>query len=218
MYRREELNVFAGKPIIGIAGGVGSGKSFVARMLGEMGGVVISSDELAHKAYELAEVKATLRQWWGDEVFDADGQVNRRAVGAKVFSDESSRRRLEELIHPIVARQRAQIMEAQKNNPSALAFIWDVPLLFETDLNRQCDAVLFVEAPQAVRDRRVAQSRGWGAAQRQIRENLQMPLDKKKELSDYTLDSTADAADFRDQVQSVFTRIVARFESPPHRG
>jgi dephospho-CoA kinase len=210
--------VFGGKPIIGIAGGVGSGKSFVAQLLGEMGCAVISSDELVHKAYELPEVKAALRQWWGEEVFDAAGRVDRRAVGSRVFGDDAARRRLEGLIHPIVARRRAEIMAAQKNNPSVLAFVWDVPLLFETGLNRQCDAVLFVEAPDAVRDRRLAQSRGWGAAQRQIRENLQMPLDKKKELSDYIVDSTADAADFRDQVRSVFSRIVARFESPPHRG
>jgi dephospho-CoA kinase len=108
-------------------------------------------------------------------------------------------------------------MAAEKNNPAVLAFVWDVPLLFETGLDRQCDAILFVEAPEAVRDRRLAQSRGWEPSQRQIRENLQMPLDKKKELSDYILDSTADAAVFRDQVQSVFSRIVARFESPPHR-
>jgi dephospho-CoA kinase len=182
-----------------------------------MGALVIGSDGLAHQAYELPQVKETLRQWWGNEVFDAAGKVNRRAVGDKVFADAKLRRRLEGVIHPIVASQRAQIMAAEKNNPAVLAFVWDVPLLFETGLDRQCDAILFVEAPEAVRDRRLAQSRGWEPSQRQIRENLQMPLDKKKELSDYILDSTADAAVFRDQVQSVFSRIVARFESPPHR-
>jgi dephospho-CoA kinase len=213
--------MFAGKPIIGIAGGVGSGKSFVARLLGMLGARVISSDELVHRAYETPEVKQTLDRWWGNDVFSADGRVDRRAVGKKVFADASQRRRLEDLIHPIVARRRGEIMEAEKNNPSVLAFVWDVPLLFETGLNRQCDAILFVDTPPAVRDRRLGQSRGWEAGERARRENLQMPLDKKKELSDYILSNAAEAApagELCDQVRGVFSQIVARFESPPHHG
>ncbi len=210
--------MFAGKPIIGIAGGVGSGKSHVARLLGEMNCRVISSDELVHQAYESPEVKAVLRQWWGEEIFTPQGQVDRAAVGRRVFRDPSQRKRLEKLIHPMVGQARQRIMEQEKNNPQLVAFVWDVPLLFETGLNRQCDAVLFVDAPEAVRDLRVARSRGWGPGERASRENLQLPLDKKKELSDYTLSNTAEGADIRDQVQSVLSQIIARFESPPRRG
>ena len=198
--------MFNGKPIIGIAGGIGSGKSFVARLFGEMGCAVISSDDLVHAAYADEQVKQTVRQWWGDGVVQPDGNVDRRAIGRIVFADAAQRQRLEGLLHPIVDRIRTTQMSAAP--PATAAFVWDSPLLFETGLNRRCDAVVFVEADPAVRLVRVAR-RGWDAAEMAKREKNQWPLDKKRALADYALDNTADAAQTRDHVSRLLSRILS---------
>jgi dephospho-CoA kinase len=201
--------MFASKPIIGLAGGVGSGKSFVAQIFAEFGALVIASDEQVHRAYGRDDVKATLRRWWGDGVFAADGSVDRKAVAKIVFRDEIQKRRLEALIHPIVNQQRAEIMAAAGGDSAVKAFVWDIPLLFETGLNRACDAVVFVDAPLEIRQERVKATRGWPAEELTRREILQMPLDKKRSISHYMVSNDGSADVVREQARDVFSRILA---------
>jgi dephospho-CoA kinase len=198
------------KPIIGIAGGIGSGKSFVAQIFGEFGCLVISSDDQVREAYRDPTVVATLRRWWGDEVLTPAGEVNKRVVAAKIFGQPAERERLEQLLHPMVNQARERAMEAAATDPNVRAFVWDTPLLFETGLNARCDAVVFVEAPQALRLARVAASRGWDAGELARRENSQMPLDTKRNLSQYVIENTADADAVRGQVRAVLSRILER--------
>lgn len=212
--------MFQGKPIIGIAGGIGSGKSRVARLFGELGCAVIDSDAQVRDAYSREDVRGTLKQWWGERVFREDGQLDRAAVAARVFSDPAERMRLEALVHPLVAEARDQAMRRAASDPQVVAFVWDTPLLFEAGLNRDCDAVVFVDAPHDLRLERVHRSRGWDAAELARRENLQWPLDRKRRLSDDVVTNTADAGEgspgppgadpLRDQVRQVLSRILAR--------
>jgi dephospho-CoA kinase len=208
--------MFSGKPIIGISGGIGSGKSFVARLFGELGCLVIDSDEQVRRAYEVPEVREQLRRWWGESVFHPDGTINRRAIAARVFSDPSERARLEGLLHPLVARMRDAEMAAHASDPQTVAFVWDTPLLFEAGVYGQCDALVFVDTPQEERIRRVRDSRGWDAAELARRENLQWPLDRKREISDHHITNTAGADEVRHQVRNVLSRILAR--SPERKG
>lgn len=210
--------MFAGKPVIGIAGGIGSGKSFVARLFGEMGCAVIDADEQVTAAYEDPEVKQALRQWWGEAVFQTNGTMNRKAIGERVFNDPTQRKRLEGLLHPLVARQRRSEMEKRASDPQVVAFVWDTPLLFEAGLNAHCDAVAFVDAPTELRLERVARGRGWDQGELQKRENLQWALDSKREISDYVIRNTADAGDARRQVRDVLSRILARASQTPAPG
>jgi dephospho-CoA kinase len=211
--------MFRGKPIIGIVGGIGSGKSYVARLFGEEGCLVIDADALVREAYEDPAVRQRLRSWWGGDVFRADGTIDRRAIAGRVFVDDAERRRLEGLLHPWVNERRRQIMEAA--DAQTVAFVWDTPLLMETGLNRECDAVVFVDAPESERLRRVAAQRGWDEQELRRREKLQMPLDKKRELSDDVLVNPAHGAtmtgssvvtpvdgDARSQVREILSRIV----------
>ena len=200
--------MFAGKPIIGIAGGIGSGKSFIASLFGELGCIVISSDQQVAEAYRDPIVKDVLKKWWGEGVLKADGQVDKRFIGAKVFADPAERRRLEELLHPIVATARQRAMESA--GAEVKAFVWDTPLLFETGLNKQCDVVVFVDAPPAVRMKRLAENRRWDEAELARREKSQWPLDKKAAISDYVISNTADAGSAREQVKDLLPRILAK--------
>jgi dephospho-CoA kinase len=195
--------LFHGIPIIGIAGGIGSGKSHVARLFAELGCLVIDSDAQVAVAYGLPEVRRTLEEWWGPQVYLPDGRVNRRLIAQRIFADPAARARLEGLLHPIVARLRDEEMAAALSGAATsgarrdgppVAFIWDAPLLFETGLNRLCDAVVFVESPLALRLERVRLWRGWDDSELARRENSQWPLDNKRGLSDYVLTNTASTA------------------------
>jgi dephospho-CoA kinase len=202
--------VFAGKPIIGLVGGIGSGKSFVARLLADEGCMVIDSDAAVSEAYHRPEVKEQLRQWWGASVLLPNGQVNRKQVAGIVFNDEQQRWRLEALIHPIVAELRDQQMQQAATDASVKAYVWDTPLLLEAGLGDQCDFIIFVEAPESERLERVRRTRGWDEAELRRREKLQMPLDKKLDMANDIVRNTAGAdEEVRNQVRKVLSRILA---------
>ena len=203
------------KPIIGLAGGIGSGKSFIAGLFGELGCGVIDSDAQVRQVYQDPAVLATIRGWWGDSVIDSSGKADRRAIATKVFNNPAERQRLESLIHPRVDVLRQDRMKEFAIDPKIVAFVWDTPLLFEAGLNSRCDAVIFIESPFDQRLRRVTESRGWDQSELQRREKLQWPLDRKREISDDVLQNTADAGDARRQVRDVLLRILARVSQKP---
>jgi dephospho-CoA kinase len=201
--------VFEGKPIIGIAGGIGSGKSFVARLFGELCCCVIHADEQIRQAYSDPHIAETLRQWWGQQIYNPDGTIDRHAIASRIFANQQDRVRLERLLHPWVARERDRIMMLNAAKSEVKAFIWDTPLLFEAGLERECDAVVFVDAPLDLRYQRVAQSRGWSQDEMNRREKLQWGLDKKRKASHYVVVNTADVAASRSQVREILSCILA---------
>jgi len=150
-----------------------------------------------------------LRQWWGREVFDRDGRVDRGAIARRVFSDERELRRLEGLVHPVVSELRDRQMREAAADPSVVAYVWDTPLLLEAGLAEDCDALVFVECPARERQRRVMRSRGWTAAEWARREKKQLPLDKKRKAANYIIRNTAGADQVRSQVREVLSRILA---------
>ena len=203
--------------MIGIVGGIGSGKSFVARLFGEAGCLVFDADASVRASYADEGVRAQLRQWWGGGVFAADGSVDRRAVADRVFGTGpaavADRHRLEGLLHARAAADREAATAAGAADPAVVAVVWDVPLLVEVGLDGRCDAVVFVDAPADVRAARVLARGGWPAAELARRENLQVPLDKKRDVADYVIVSTADADTIRSHVRDVLRRIL---EKRPH--
>jgi len=202
--------VFQGKPVIGITGGIGSGKSTVAQMFGELGCLVISADEQVRQAYRDPAVVGQIRAWWGDDVVGADGQVDRAKIADIVFGDPGQRERLQALLHPKVAELRQRRMLDAGDDPQVHAIVWDTPLLFEAGLWGGCDAIVFVEAPLVQRLERLSRSRGWGEEELRRREKSQWPLDKKREISDYIIDNTADAEYVRGQVRETLSRILVK--------
>lgn len=207
--------MYAGKPIIGLAGGIGSGKTFIAQMFADAGCMVISSDEIIRQAYKDSAIKQTLKKWWGQMVFSPDGEIDRSAVARKVFSRPEDRKKLEQLLHPYANTVRERMMQQAGEDLNIKAFVWDTPLLMETGLNRLCDKVVFVESPREDRLARVKQARNWSEGDLAERENLQLPLDKKKEISDYCISNTANADYARGQVRDTLTRILAETQHQP---
>jgi dephospho-CoA kinase len=109
-------------------------------------------------------------------------------------------------------------MEAGAADGQVKAFVWDSPLLFETKLSTECDATVFVDAPLAVRLSRVRETRGWDQSELARRENSQLPLDKKRSISDYIVVNTTNAESTRVQVRELLSRILAGKPSRPKTG
>jgi len=197
------------KPIIGLVGGIGSGKSTIARQFASLGCAVIDSDAVAHEVLQTAEVKSLLRDWLGTAIFQEDGSVSRRAVAARVFGDPAGIGQLNAIIHPRVARQREETTARCFTDPAVTAIVWDTPLLFEVGLNTQCDAIVFVKVRKEQRLERVLAARGWTAEELDKREKFQIPLDKKADIADYCIDNSGNVASSLRQVQRVLSQILA---------
>lgn len=178
--------------IVGLVGGIASGKSFWARRFAECGCGVVDADALVTEVYQRADVLETLRGWWGDEVVK-DGLLNRSAVAHLIFSDPAQRLRLEALVHPLVARLReSRTGEAVAQGKRAV--VWDIPLLIEVGLRNRCDRVVFVEAPLAAREARAAR-RGWSPAELAKREAAQVPIEEKRGTADVVVGGEEDVSE-----------------------
>lgn len=192
-------------PVIGLAGGVGSGKSAVASVLASAGCVVSDSDRDAASVLADPAVVETLRSWWGDDVVGPDGAVDRSAIAARVFEDAAARRRLESLVHPRVHGLRAaRFADAPED---AAALVIDAPLLFEAGLADSCDAVFFVDAPRESRLARVAAHRGWDEPELVRREAAQLSIEEKRRRSTCVIENDAGLAELESAVLSALDAV-----------
>ena len=209
-------------PVFGLLGAPGSGKSHVARAFAALGAAVVDADALARGALNEPAVREQLRAWWGDEVVAADGTTDRAAVGRRVFHDPAELKRLEGLIHPEVKRRRAELHERYRQDRDVTAIVEDCPLLLETGLDAECDVLVFVEASEATRRRRVAEHRGWSAEELARRERQQWPLDTKRRRADHVIVNDGGRDDMTEQVAAVYDRLRtdrgADTESPGRGG
>ncbi|MDG2291622.1 MAG: dephospho-CoA kinase [Phycisphaerales bacterium] len=195
-----------GLPVIGITGGIGSGKSRVAAMFRELGCVVSDADAVAKAMLDEDSVRATIAGWWGDEVFDETGHVDRAKVADRVFANPEELQRLESLLHPMVERMRNAEFDAAPEG--TIALVIDAPLLLEAGLDEQCDVVVFVDTPAEVRQRRLMENRGWAAEEIGRREAQQMPLDSKRSRAHHVLKNHGGIDDLQSQVERILETIV----------
>jgi dephospho-CoA kinase len=177
--------------VVGLLGGIGSGKSQVAAEFARHGARVVSGDGLAHQALRQPRVKEQVVRRWGPGMLDEKGEVRRRELGAVVFADPAQRQALEEMVHPwIKERIRAEV-EAARRDPRVALVVLDAAIMLEAGWDGACDRLVYVEAPREVRLRRVAEQRGWTAREVEAREGAQMPLTDKAARADHVLDNSA---------------------------
>lgn len=207
-----------GKPIIGLAGGIGAGKSSVAKALADLGCLVSDSDAAARAALRDPAIKQTIVGWWGSSVLDAHGEIDRGRIATIIFADPVQRRRLEGLTHPWIEARRREQFAGALIDPSIPAFVIDAPLLFEAGLDRECDVVVFIDADPAVRLARVMATRGWNPAELAQREKAQLALDEKRRRADHVVQNNGDLGELKDHVRRVLDDIVKSSRSPRAAG
>jgi dephospho-CoA kinase len=173
--------------IVGLTGGIGSGKSTFSELLRARGAAVIDADRLSRDAVApgspgLAEVVRA----FGQELLDAAGGLDRKRMAARVFADPEARRTLEAIIHPRVREGMAAEVQRLSAAGAPLVF-YDVPLLYEAGRERDVDAVVVVWAPHEAQLARLAKRDGLSAAEADARMSAQLPLDEKARRADFVV-------------------------------
>jgi dephospho-CoA kinase len=195
------------KPIIGILGGIGSGKSTVAAEFAKLGCKVIDADKIAHKLLERKTVKEKIAAAFGRDALDAKGQIDRRKLAAIVFAYADKLLTLNRIIHPLVLRRAEQLIEQYNRQNKVKAIVLDMPLLIEVGWAGRCDKLIFVNCRQKIRAER-AKKLGFDKNQHKIRENFQISLDKKMNLADNTIENNSDFSAMVRQVADIFSDIM----------
>ncbi|QDU88639.1 Dephospho-CoA kinase [Pirellulimonas nuda] len=195
---------------IGILGGIASGKSTVTQLLAERGAVVLDADAAAHAVLQEPDVAAAMAERWGRGVVDAAGQVDRKAVASKIFSDgpdaEADRAFAESLIHPRVRSRLLSERATLIGRPDSVAVL-DVPLLLEVGWHTDCDLLVFVSAPNADRRARAAQ-RGWTDQELAKREAAQAPISEKRAAAQEVIENSGSIDDLRGRVARLWDERV----------
>ena len=178
--------------VIGLLGGVASGKSLVARQLGSLGAEVLDADRAAHEVLRSTKIEEAIRDRWGQRVVGPDGRVDRRKLADIVFADPPEgpkrRRYLERLTHPEIGRRLRQESERFARDGVEVVVL-DAPLLIEAGWDRQCDKLVYVDAPRPVRLGR-ALARGWSEEEFSVREAAQESLNAKRRRADVIVDNS----------------------------
>ena len=194
--------------IIGILGGVASGKSLVAGQLAQLGAGVLDADRAGHEVLRLPEIEAAARGRWGGGMLDANGRIDRSALGKIVFAPPPNgpveRKYLEKLTHPAIGRLLKQ--QAERLATEAAAVVLDAPLLLEAGWAGLCDRLIFVDAPRELRLERVL-DRGWSEGDFSAREAAQESLGLKKRRADATIDNSGSVEQTFAQVED-FWRLL----------
>ncbi len=171
------------KPVIGLIGGIGSGKSTVARQLVDRGGVLIAGDQLGHEALRQPDIRQQIVQRFGAQIQDERGDIDRKRLGAIVFADQQQRRALEAIVFPYIERGVAAGIAAARADPTARFIVLDAAVMLEAGWDRHCSKLIFVDAPPEIRLARLGQ-RGLQTPDVAARENAQWPLEEKKRRAD----------------------------------
>jgi dephospho-CoA kinase len=198
-------------PLIGVTGGIGTGKSTVTRMLSELGAATFSADDVARDVLApgseaLAKVAAAL----GAEVIQPDGTLDRQRVAAIVFNDSAARRNLEEISHPrILARLRQQVEEAARRNPPPSAVVVEAPLLFEAGMDDWFDHIIVVTAPEDLQVTRASDRSHITREEALSRIRAQMPLAEKAARADYVVENADTLESLRESVRRLWPILLA---------
>jgi len=195
--------------LIGLTGGVGSGKSTVAGILRELGAAVIDADEATHAVYEpgTAGFEAVVREF-GESIV-RDGRIDRERLGRLVFNDEESRRRLNAIVHPLV-REWMAARTAEAIEGGAQVVVQDVPLRYESGLEGPSCSVVRVYAPEEVQVERLVKGRGFTEERARAVIGAQLPIDEKRRRAHHVIDNSGTPEQTRSQVEEIWAQMSGR--------
>jgi dephospho-CoA kinase len=190
--------------LIGLTGGVATGKSTVAKMFGQCGAVVIDADQLARDVVQPGKPAwRDIVHTFGTGILNPDRTINRPALGSLIFSHHRKRRELERVIHPRVAREQQRLTrQAARIDPAAVV-IYDVPLLFEAGVDTRVDKIVVVTADRETQIARLSKRNGLSRSEALRRIRSQLPMNRKCRLADFVLDGTKDKRRLKQDVAKI---------------
>ncbi len=195
--------------LVGLTGGIGSGKSTVARLLEERGAVVFDADLLAREAVEPGTPgHAAVIERFGADVLAPGGELDREALASIVFADPSARRDLEQIVHPEVRRLFAEGSEAYRDTDRVVVF--SAPLLVETGMHTAFEILVVVSATVATQIERLMRQRGMSEASIRARIDAQAPLEDKAAAADFVVENEGTLDELESQVERLWNDLSAR--------
>ena len=194
--------------MIGILGGMYSGKSTVAAELAKLGCAVIDADSISHQLLEEKDVLKKIVRVFGKEVLDGKGKISRSALANRIFGDPAKLETLTGILHPLVMARVEQLITQYAPQPAVRAIVLDIPLLVEVGWEKRCDHIIFIDCAPLIRLERAKKTGVFDADQLKIRENLQISLDKKKHIADNIVDNNSDLSGLSKQIACIFSTIV----------
>ena len=194
--------------MIGILGGMYSGKSTVTAELAKLGCAVIDADSISHQLLDEKDVRAKVVRVFGKEILDDKGKISRPELAERVFGDPAKLETLTGILHPLVMARVEQLMAQCDTQPAVKAIVLDIPLLVEIGWEKRCDHIIFVDCAPPLRLERAKKTGVFDADQLKIRENLQISLDKKKRIADNIVDNNSDLSGLSKQIACIFSTIV----------
>lgn len=196
--------------IIGILGGVASGKSRVAEQFRHLGAKILNADQVGHDVLREPEVIQAVRERWGDAVIAEDGQIDRSEVAKIVFAPPPAGPEelafLEQLTHPRIGTRLQQAFERMRQDTDPQVVILDAPVMLKAGWNRFCDHILYIEAPRHLRRER-ARKRGWSDSDFAARELAQESLETKRAAADHVIDNSGSIDSTRRQIESFWQTL-----------
>ena len=196
---------------MGLTGGIGSGKTTVARLLAEHGAVVVDADQIARDLVEPGgEALAELVTEFGPRILQADGSLSRAELASLAFSDPRATERLNAIMHPLIRDEAARRLNAY---PSAPVVVYDMPLLVETGQEDLVDLVVVVDVPEDVQADRAVRLRGLDEDDVQRRMAVQASRDERLAAADVVIDNSADEASTAAQVRTLWDRLTSVSEA-----
>lgn len=196
------------KPLIGIIGGIASGKSCVAAEFAKLGCAVIDADAIAHALLDTCPVRDEIVGRFGPGILDAFGKIDRQELGRVVFSDGGKLAVLNEIIHPRVLQEAEELLGRYDRDEQVKAVVLDMPLLVEVGWADRCDRILFVDCDIERRLERAGRTRCLTEEELKKREKFQISLDTKKTLVDNIIDNNSEFSTLVRQIKFIFSDIV----------
>jgi dephospho-CoA kinase len=196
-------------PVIGLVGGVAAGKSFVAAQFEKLGCAVVDADRLTGDLLQEPATRRALRQRFGEEIFTVSGEVDRRRLADRVFTDREALESLNSIMHPELCQRTREALDAARRR-DVPAVILDAPLVLEKGLDTLSDFVVYIEASEEVRRTRAQESRGWPPAEVARREAAQVSLKTKRKRADYIVDNNTSPEHTLEQIRRILARVGNR--------
>jgi dephospho-CoA kinase len=198
------------KPIIGLLGAPGSGKSSVADQLEKLGCAVVRADQINHALLKQVEIIERIVNEFGPSVLDSGGQIDRAVLGDIVFFDDLAREKLNGLLHPLVEKEEERLIERYQQESGAKAIVLDVPLLLEVGQDKWCDVLIYLFSDKEVRENRLKKDRGWTEKKMKNVENSQITLDIKAKISDHGVKNNSSISDLAIRCEEVLSQILEK--------
>jgi len=196
------------KIIVGIIGGIGSGKSTVAAEFSKLGCAVINADALVHEFLDERPVLQRIAKALGTSPFNESSPLNRRKIARLVFGNPDNLAKLNSILHPRVLEKTEKLINKYRRIEEIPAIFLDMPLLIEVGWAERCDRIIFVECPQKLRYQRIQEKFGLSVKDIKMREIFQISLDKKLFRADTTINNNSDYSALVRQVIEIFSDIV----------